>query len=124
MPLCTRLEISSNAQLTGVDGVPSTGAAVATPGMRPGGVRTSLMLFRTDERDAVHTVLCDHAGEPVDESYTLCTLCNKVHLDGWREIEEIVTARSACGRQNPPVIRHGICESCHHRIDHQLGAAH
>ena len=61
--------------------------------------------------------ICDHAGEPVDECYTLCTWC-------WREIEEVVTARSARGRQNPPAIRHGICESCLHRIDHQLGAAH
>jgi len=39
--------------------------------------------------------ICDHAGEPVDECYTLCTWC-------WRETEEIVAARSARGRQDPP----------------------
>lgn len=89
-----------------------------------GCVRTSMMLFRIDERDAVHTVLCDNADSTGDDCYTLCTWCNKVHLDGWHEIEHIVESRRSSGMENPPGIRHGICDPCHDRIDQQLGAAH
>ena len=89
-----------------------------------GCVRTSMMLFRTDERDAVHTVLCDHPENSDDDCHTLCTWCNKVNLDGWHEIEEIVATRNARGRQSPPAIRHGICDPCHDRIDQQIGATH
>ena len=89
-----------------------------------GRVRTSIMLFRADERDPVHTVLCEHAGDAGDDCYTLCTWCNKVCSDGWHEIEDIVADRNSRGSQNPPAIRHGICDPCHDRIDRQLGTAH
>lgn len=89
-----------------------------------GRVRTTTLLFRTDEREPVHTVNCAHGHDPADDCYTLCTWCNKLDAGSWLELEDLMHLRRSEGREAPPPVRHGICDPCHARIDQQLGAAH
>lgn len=82
-----------------------------------GHVRTTTLLFRADERDPLPTVVREDG--PVEEDcYTLCTWCNKLDADGWRELEDVAGLRDADGNAVPLPVRCGVCPTCYERIDH------
>ena len=84
-----------------------------------GRVRTTTLLFRSDEREPLPTVMCEEKPDG-EECYTLCTWCNKLDVDGWRELEAVTGDRDSEGKASPPAVRHGICDPCYDRIDQQL----
>ena len=42
----------------------------------------------------------------------LCAWCYRGERDGWRDIEDVVTAQHLLERPRAPFITHGICEDC------------
>jgi hypothetical protein len=56
-------------------------------------------------------------GEPlsayVDGSMLLlCAWCYRAERNGWRNIEEVLTAERLLERPHAPLITHGICDAC------------
>jgi hypothetical protein len=47
-----------------------------------------------------------------DEMLRLCAWCYRAERDGWRDIEEVVTAEHLLERPSGPLITHGICADC------------
>ncbi|MEA2479035.1 MAG: hypothetical protein QOJ07_957 [Thermoleophilaceae bacterium] len=47
-----------------------------------------------------------------DEMLRVCAWCYRAERDGWRDIEEVVSAEQLLERPHVPRITHGICDSC------------
>jgi hypothetical protein len=62
------------------------------------------------------------SGEQAGAMLRLCAWCYRAERDGWRDIEEVVTAEHLLERPRAPIITHGICEDCLAELHAELDA--